>query len=194
MEDEAINKPNIFPKRRDPSIALIGFLVIGLAVLPFIAAFNDLITNLAINIKAYKLLSDIVVPQQIRWVVTILRLLGVEANATKEYIILPMGGKNFLVELIWNCIGWQSLVMFILSGFIVIKGGFTWLSKIKSMLVGIIGTVFVNTFRIVIVILLYRFIGGSVAQIFHDYAALLTNTAWLLYYWKFSYKYILEEK
>lgn len=192
MNEENPEKPVILAKRQDKLIPLISFLALALLALPFISAFNDFITGRVISLKAYRILSEVIVPTEIRWIVVILRLIGIEAKATSEYIILPMEGTNFLVELIWNCIGWQSLVMFIISSMIILKGGFSFVSKIKAVVLGIVGTVIVNILRIVAVIFLYKSVGGAAAAVFHDYGSLLVNTGWLLAFWWFSYRYILE--
>jgi exosortase/archaeosortase family protein len=187
-------KPKLLKPRKDPSYWVIGFLVISLALFPFVSAFNDLLTNWVIGLKAYSFMSDTVVPQQIKWVVAILNFAGIKAQATKEYIIIPSDDKNLLFELIWNCIGWQSFVMFILTSIIMLSGKFTLFSKIKAIILGIIGTILLNILRISVVITLFSFIGGGVALVFHDYGALITNTMWLIIFWIFVYKFILDEK
>lgn len=185
-------RPVVFSPKPDVMIWVIGFLVISLAILPFMAAFNDILTNWVISLKTYRWLTEIVVPQQIRWTVTILRVVGVEAQATSEYILVPINGKPMVFELIWNCIGWQSLVMFVLSAGVMLRGKYGWLPKVKAVSLGIVGTVFINTIRIAVVIWLFRFLGGGAAVIFHDYGALLINTSWLIVFWWFSYEFILE--
>lgn len=191
MKEDSPKRPQILRRREDPTSWIIGFLAISLMLFPFVSAFNDLLTNWIIGLKGYHLLTDIVVPQEIKWTVTILRFIGIEAVATKEYVLIPGSDKNLLFEIIWNCVGWQSIVMFILTAVIVLSGKFSVLSKLKSITLGVIGTMLVNILRIVLVICLYRFVGGPVALVFHDYGALITNTLWLIGFWLFSYSFLL---
>lgn len=193
MKEIIPNQPNILNRKENPSTWIIGFLVFSLTLFPFVTAFNDFLTNWMLNLKAYNILTDIIVPQQIKWVVVILRFIGIEAQATREYILIPSAEKNLLFELIWNCIGWQSFVMFILTALIMLSGKFMLFSKIKAIVLGVIGTVLVNILRIVFVIWLYSVVGGGFAVVFHDYGALITNTFWLICFWLFVYSFVLEE-
>jgi exosortase/archaeosortase family protein len=194
MNENNPEKPVVLGRRQDKLIPLISFLALALIALPFISAFNDFITGWVISLKAYRILSEVIVPTEIRWIVVILRLIGIEARATAEYIILPMEGTDFLVELIWNCIGWQSLVMFIISSMVILNREFGFISKLKAVILGLVGTVMVNILRIVFVIFLYKAVGGATATVFHDYGSLLVNTAWLLIFWWFCYRFVLEQR
>lgn len=193
MKENTLKRPQILRERQDLTNWIISFLVISLVLFPFISAFNDMLTNWVISLKAYGVLTEIIVPQEIKWTVTVLRLIGINAQATKEYILIPDSDKSLIFEIIWNCIGWQSLVMFILTSVIAFSGKFSVFSKIKAVTLGIIGTLLINIFRIVFVIWLYSVVGGGIALIFHDYGALVLNTFWLIFFWSFAYSYILEE-
>lgn len=173
---------------------LLIILVFSLSILPVIAAFNDSLTRFAINLKGYRIISNYIVPIEIRWVVVILRFLGVEASSASPYILLGQPGKDLLVELIWNCLGWQSLIVFIVTSFIGLSKTFTLISRSRALILGLLGTILVNILRITVIILLMSFLSHEVALVFHDYGALITNTAWLFFFWWFSYKFILEKR
>lgn len=171
---------------------LLVTLVIGLSVLPLASAFNDTLTRFVISIKGYRIISEYIVPLEVKWVVVLLRSLGIPAQAAGEYVFLPGSQRGQLVEIIWNCIGWQSLVVFLLTAAVMLRQRFTLFSKLKTLVVGIVGTVLVNLVRITLVILLWRMVSPTVGRVFHDYGALLTNTAWLIFFWRFSDTFVLE--
>jgi exosortase/archaeosortase family protein len=88
----------------------------------------------------------------------------------------------------------QSLIMFLVTLLVGFQQRFSWLSKVKTIVLGLIGTIFVNIFRIVMVIMMFLVFGRVIGLVIHDYAALLTNTLWFITFWWFSYAYILENK
>lgn len=193
MEVTRPDKPKILKPNEGPTSWIIGFLVINLILFPFVSAFNDFLTNWMISLKTYQFLSEFIVPLEIKWVVAILGGIGVEASATKEYIFIPTSEKKLLFEIVWNCVGWQSFVMFILTAVVSLTKKFTALSKLKAIFIGIVGTILINVLRITSVIWLYSFIGGGLALVFHDYGSLLINTIWLICFWMFIYSFVLEE-
>lgn len=181
------------PSRRVLTVVLL-FLVASLMVLPLVNLFNNVITQAALSLKAYRVVSHYIVPWEVTWVVVILRWLGIAASASGEYILVGEGGRQTMVEIIWNCVGWQSLLMLLITGIVGLRGGFTLFSKIKALSLGIVGTVIINIIRITLVIVFFQNVDYRLALMFHDYGALLSNTGWLLLFWWFSYAYILEDK
>lgn len=169
-------------------------LVVVLALLPLTTAFNDWLTRLLIAARGYRLVSEVIVPLEIKWVVVVLRALGVDALATSQYVLLAAEQRPVLVELIWNCVGWQSLVMFLITAVVGLSRSYTAVSRAKALLLGVLGTISVNVLRIVGIILLLQSLGQGVAIVFHDYGALLTNTVWLLVFWKFAEAFLLVAK
>ena len=63
------------------------------------ATFNDILTRVVINLRAYSLIRDYVVPFEVRMVAVILTLLGQDVGVTREYVVL---GKTepFVAEII----------------------------------------------------------------------------------------------
>src|SRR3989337_2786170 len=114
-----MNKPILKLHILSHTRSVFGWLIIllsfGLLSLPLITTFNDLLTSLFLHLKAYRIIAEVVVPAQVKWVVVILRFFGLEAQSAGEYIIIRKLGQDLMVELIWNCIGWQSLLMFIFT-------------------------------------------------------------------------------
>lgn len=173
---------------------LLIFLLFGFMLLPFVSAFNDGLTRLILSLKGYRVISEFIIPIEIKWVVVLLRSIGVDAYATHEYILIKQSQRGILVELIWNCVGWQSLIMFAITALVGIQSRFTFLSKVKAIILGLVGTIMINTIRVCIVILLFYYVNKSIGIVFHDYGALLTNSIWLFCFWRFVYSYVLEER
>jgi exosortase/archaeosortase family protein len=179
-------------------ITIFLILVLVLTLLPFMATFNDILTRIVINLKGYWFIRDVIVPFEVKMVGGILTLLGMQIAITKEYVILgnpSTGSGPFIAEIIWNCIGWQSLLFFILTSWVGLQGDrYTNTSKIKTLVIGLLGTFLVNILRIVVVILVAYGIGQSTAAIVHEYGSLLVSIGWLFFFWWFSYSFVLEER
>ena len=100
-----------------------------------------------------------------------------------------------LVEIAWNCIGWQSFLFFILTGWVALQGdSYTFKSKIKAWMIGFLGTFLINLIRITIVVLISVYLNQILAHIFHEYGSILFVILWLFFFWWFSFKFVLEEK
>lgn len=178
---------------RETFITIFLILVLVLTLLPFMATFNDILTRIVINLKGYWFIRDIIVPFEVKMVGGILILLGMQVSITKEYVILGQSNP-FIAEIIWNCIGWQSLLFFILTCWVGLQGDrYTNASKIKALFIGLLGTFLINILRIVVVILVAYYIGQLTGAIVHEYGSLLVSIVWLFFFWWFVYSFVLEE-
>lgn len=190
----------IAPKFRTISVSkntfvtLFLILVLVLIFMPFLATFNDILTRIVINLRGYWFIREVIVPFEVRMVAVILAAMGFDVAVTREYVILGQT-QPFLTEIVWNCIGWQSLLFFIITAFIGLQGDrYTNLSKLKAAIIGAFGTFLVNILRIVVVVLAAYFFGQFPATIIHDYGSLLAVILWLFGFWWFSYSFVLEEQ
>ena len=173
-----MNQPRLTPLRqvqfsfkRETFIYLFLLLVLVLVLMPLLNTFNDLLTRFIISLDAYKYIRDYVVPFEARLVGVLLLPFGFAPRIVGEY--LAIGRKEpFLIEIAWNCVGWQSLVFFLLTSAIVLQGNrYSMLSKVKALIIGLLGTFLVNILRITVVALLAYYFSQSVALTFHDYGA-----------------------
>ena len=189
-------------KQKQTFLYIFLIAVVVFMFFPFMNTFNDLLTRLVMRLDAYRIIQDVVIPWEVRMIGVILYPFGFKPAIMGEYLAIgggpstPFGRSGqFLIEIAWNCIGWQSLLFFILTGWVGFQGDrYTNLSKYKAWLIGLLGTFLVNLLRITIVVLLAYFFGQNVAIIFHDYGSTLTIIGWLFFFWWFSYSFILEEK
>ena len=186
------SKKFIFQKKTFIYIFLI--LVFVLMFMPFVTTFNDILTRVVMNLDAYKFIQNYVVPWEIRMVGVILYPFGFQPAVVGEYLAI---GKEqpFLIEIAWNCVGWQSLLFFVLTSWIGLQGDrYTNLSKVKAWLIGFLGTFLVNLGRIAFVVIIAFYFGQNVAIIFHDYGSTLAVLGWLFIYWWFSYSFVLASR
>ena len=169
-------------------------LVLVLMAMPFITTFNDVLTRIVMSLDAYRFIQNYIIPWKVRMVGVILYPFGFKPQIMGEY--LAIGEKNpFLIEIAWNCVGWQSLLFFLLTGWIGFQGDrYTNWSKVKAWIIGFLGTLLVNLLRIAVVALIAYYFGQNVAIYFHDYGSTLAVIGWLFVFWWFSYSFILETK
>lgn len=164
-------------------------------LLPFWTSFQDLLTRFVMQVGWYKQLQNIVVPYEIRVAVTVLTGLGLPVRAGNTYLEWSKaGGGNEVIYIIWNCVGWQTLVLLAITFITGFSGKHTILSKIEALVIGLLGTYLVNITRIVLVIIVYFLGGRPVGSVFHDYFSGTLTFIWLLFFWWFVYSYVLEEK
>lgn len=179
---------------KDTFITLFLILVLLLMFFPLLATFNDILTRIVINLRGYWFIREVIVPFEVRLVAVILSAMGFSVSVTREYVVL---GKTepFIAEIVWNCIGWQSLLFFIITAYIGLQGErYSGISKIKALILGFLGTFWINILRIVVVVLAAYYLGQNFALVVHDYGSILAVIAWLFVFWWFTYSFVLEEK
>lgn len=169
------------------------FLAAILLILPFITTFNEFLTSVVMKIKLYRLIQDFIVPSQVKMITVILRLLGIEAYPG---LVTVSFGKAIgqVVEISWNCIGWQSVILLLISLFTGLQGPYKIYSKFQTVVIGFLGTFLVNLIRVTLVILVTYYFGRLPGMIFHDYFSTIMIIAWLFFFWWFSFSFVLERK
>ena len=192
MEEIRTNK---FSVSRDTFVTLFLILVLLLMFFPSMATFNDILTRVVINLRGYWFIREVIVPFEVRLTAVILAALGVEVAVTREYVVLSGSSQPFIAEIVWNCIGWQSLLFFGITAFIGLQGDrYSNLSKLKALIIGALGTFWINIFRILLVIFVAYNFGQLTATIVHEYVSLLAVILWLFFFWWLSYSFVLEER
>lgn len=170
-------------------------LVFVLMALPFWSVFQDILTRAVINIKWYKYIQEYIVPYQLKVVGVLLSNLGIPARVGKTYFEIPIsGGGSSLVYLIWNCVGWQTFVLFWVTLITGLSGKFTLTSKVETLIIGILGTYVVNIFRLVMVVAVYSLFRKSFGLVFHDYFSNIFTIFWIFGFWWFASNFVLERK
>lgn len=173
---------------------MLMWLGLGLAVMPFMAVANDGLTRLVMRMDFYRVIQNVIVPTEVRLVGVLLYPLGLRPVVVGEYLAIGAEEK-LLVEIAWNCVGWQSLVFFGVTGWMGMQAGkYSLWSKLKVWLIGGLGTVLVNLARMALVVAAAYYVGQNAAMVLHDYGSLILNAGWLGGLWWFSYRFVLEEK
>lgn len=171
---------------------LFFILIIALMVLPFVTTFNEFLTRIVEDTSLYKLIQSFIVPYEVKLVKTILSVVGIDT--LPGAVSFVKNGDIQKVNITWNCIGWQSFVILLIS----LKSGFSdkfgALNKIEILLIGVLGTFLMNLVRISLVIIILYLFGKFPAIIFHDYGSIILTIAWLFFFWWFTYAYVLEER
>lgn len=176
-------------KRLFNSIFLL--LTISLVVLPFLVTFNEVLTKFVEKFHLYRLIQAYIVPIQVQLVGVVVGLFNISYTPYGNGFIV---GDTYL-KVTWNCIGWQSLLLFIGSLFVALKGtSFTTLSKLKAIVIGLLGIFWVNIFRMSFIVLLANISMPVFRIVFHDYLAAIVTIIYLFAFWSFAHGYILEGK
>lgn len=121
------------PTQKQTFLYVFLILVFVLMFMPFITTFNDILTRAVMQLDFYRFIQNFIVPWEVRMVGVILWPLGFQPSVVGEYLAI---GKQdpFLIEIAWNCIGWQSLLFFLLTSWVGLQGDkYTNLSKAKSL-------------------------------------------------------------
>src|SRR5438552_17748206 len=99
-------------QRDDVNLTLIALTCALLMVLPLVTTFDELLTTWAMQLGANNPLQAIV-PAEARMVVSLLGVVGVHAAASGSHIVVwDTSGSMHTLFISWNCIGWQSLILF----------------------------------------------------------------------------------
>lgn len=166
-------------------------LTFFIMVFPLIMSFNDALTRLMQKIAVYTVLQEHLVPLEVKVVGFVVRIFGVRYTPLYDGMIV----NTYEIKMLWSCLGWQSLLLFGGSLIVGLWGGkCTLSSKLQTVLLGIFGIFWVNILRISFTILLFVYANPVFEFVFHDILAAFVTIVYLLAFWWFSYKYVLEEK
>ncbi len=166
-------------------------LVILLMTLPFLVTFDELLTRIVERIGAYMFIQKLIVPYEIRLVSVIIALFGIHFQAYENGMLI----HGVFLEMTWNCIGWQSIFMLGISLVVGLRSGsYTKFSVLKTILLGILGTFWVNLIRLSFIVLLFSYARPLYAIVYHNYLAALVIVLWLFVYWWFAYSFVLDVK
>lgn len=185
----------VFSQSKRTLTGVIFLAVLVLMILPFWTSFQDLLTRFVMQIGWYRALQNWIVPYELRVIATLLTLMGFPIRAGQAYIEwTKASGGNEVIYLVWNCVGWQTLVLLGISLITGLSGKHSKISKLETLTIGILGTYLINIFRLVLVVAVYFVVGRPFGIIFHDYFSNLLTLGWLFLFWWFSYSFILEPK
>jgi exosortase/archaeosortase family protein len=179
-------------EREHLNLTLIALTCALLMVLPLVTTFDSLLTTWVMQLGANTALQGIV-PVEARMVVALLALAGVHAAASGSYMVVWDGaGAMHTLYISWNCIGWQSLILFGVSLVSGLRGGSSIAARIQVVVIGIAGTMLLNLLRVAAVAAIAAWFGVTPAILFHDYGGTLLVIAFLFGFWIFAQRWILD--
>jgi len=165
-----------------------------LLALPFVTTYNDFLTEGAIRLGVAGPLQA-VGPVEARMVVTLLRLIGVHAGASgSDLVVWDFTGRPTNLFISWNCIGWQSLILFGVSLISGLRGGHTLESRAQVLCIGLAGTMLLNLLRVAAVAVIAATVGVGPAILFHDYGGTILFVGFLFAFWTFAQRWILPSQ
>jgi len=178
-------------RRDNVNLTLIAIACALLMVLPLVTTFDELLTAWAMSLGANNPLQAIV-PAESRMVVGILGVIGVHAAASGSHLVVwDTAGSMHTLFISWNCIGWQSLVLFGISLLTGLRGGHSLEARAQVVVIGLAGTMLLNLVRVSLVAVVAATIGVGPAVFFHDYGGTVLFLAFLFAFWAFAQRWIL---
>jgi exosortase/archaeosortase family protein len=178
-------------------LLLVGLSLI-LMVLPLMAAVSSFLTDFLNQANWYRPIQKYVVPWEAKLVAAALYPLGIKTRITvgptRFAFYMIKKDRIMPVDLAWNCLGWQSLLLLVVSLVAGLRGKFTNISRLECITFGFFGTLLVNIFRMSLIAAGIYYINEIFALVVHDYVAALMAIVWLFFFWYFSYAFILEER
>ena len=181
-------------ERDNVNLTLIALTCGLLMVLPLVTTFDELLTAWAMQLGASNPLQD-VVPVESRMVVSLLGLVGVKAAASGSHLaVWDTSGSMHTLFISWNCIGWQSLVLFAVSLITGLRGDQSPESRIQVVCIGVAGTMLLNLVRVSLVALIAATAGVTPAILFHDYGGTIMFVGFLFAFWALAQRWILEPR
>lgn len=167
-------------------------LVFMLMAFPLVTTFNEILTRALERSGGYTYIAKYIVPFYTRSAAWTLGLVGVETRPTANYLFVQRGdGETAGMYFSWNCLGWQSGVLLVLTLMVGLTGKNGWEQKTETVLLGAAGTFLVNLLRIIVVVGVSYWWGELPARIVHDFGGTILTVGWFGVFWWFSYKFIL---
>lgn len=159
-------------------------------VMPFITTFNEFLTRIVQAIHLDGVIQRSIVPTEAKLIGIVLSPFGLDVIANPK----GLTANGFSVTISWNCIGWQSLILLLITFAAGLQGGYTRGSKLEVVALGLLGTFWLNILRLSLIVMVAVWFGQVPAVIFHDYFSTAIVIGWFFVLWWFSYRFILTAK
>ena len=179
---------------RDTYQLILLLSAVTLLLLPFITTFNEFMTAMVMTMHLDGVLREWIVPAEARMVAVLLSPLGVDVSVSSTSIYIGGGDFPLPVFISWNCVGWQSLILFALTVKTGLEGRYTRASQLRALSLGLLGIVWINLLRIAGIALVAYYFGRLPAVLAHDYGGTVMTIVWLALFWYFAINYVLESK
>ena len=179
---------------RDTYQLILLLSAVTLLLLPFITTFNEFMTAMVMTMHLDGVLREWIVPAEARMVAVLLSPLGVDVSVSSTSIYIGGGDFPLPVFISWNCVGWQSLILFALTVKTGLGGRYTLASQLRALSLGLLGIIWINLLRIAGIAMVAYYFGRLPAVLAHDYGGTIMTIVWLALFWYFAINYVLEPK
>ena len=179
---------------RDTYQLILLLSAVTLLLLPFITTFNEFMTAMVMAMHLDGVLREWIVPAEARMVAVMLAPLGVDVSVSSTSVYIGGGDFPLPVFISWNCVGWQSLILFALTVKTGLEGRYTRASQLRALSLGLLGIIWINLLRIAGIALVAYYFGRLPAVLAHDYGGTVMTIVWLALFWYFAINYVLEPK
>lgn len=179
---------------RDTYQLILLLSAVTLLLLPFITTFNEFMTAMVMQMHLDGVLREWIVPAEARMVAVLLSPLGVDVSVSSTSIYIGGGDFPLPVFISWNCVGWQSLILFALTVKTGLGGRYTLASQLRALSLGLLGIIWINLLRIAGIAMVAYYFGRLPAVLAHDYGGTVMTIVWLALFWYFAINYVLEPK
>jgi exosortase/archaeosortase family protein len=176
--------------RRVDTTLLAGAAVL-LLLLPAVNSVDDLLAAWLASTGLDRLVA-IAAPLEARLAAGLLDLAGISAGVSGPDIsVRDSAGHVTRLWVAWNCVGWQSFALLLISLVAGLQGRESWDVRLQVVLLGFLGTLTVNLLRIATVGVLAAWVGQLPAVLFHDYGGTLLVVGWLFAFWGLANRWLL---
>jgi len=179
-----------YDDRQRTVMVLVAAAAVLLLILPLVVTFNEAITAAVQAIGGDRVLADWVVPSESRVAAALLMVLGIPVAVGPGTLVLGSGDFPTVLRISWNCVGWQSVILFGLSCVTALQGHAKGM-KIVVAGFGFSGLLLMNVVRIAVVGAVAWWAGEVPAIVVHDYGTVLFSIAYLLGFWILAYSTVL---
>lgn len=179
---------------RDTYQLILLLSAVTLLLLPFITTFNEFMTAMVMTMHLDGVLREWIVPAEARMVAVLLSPLGVDVSVSSTTVYIGGGDFPLPVFISWNCVGWQSLILFALTVKTGLGGRYTLASQLRALSLGLLGIIWINLLRIAGIAMVAYYFGRLPAVLAHDYGGTVMTIVWLALFWYFAINYVLEPK
>ncbi len=170
---------------------LIVVAAVTFIILPFVTTFNEFLTKIVESLHFVAVIQGVAAPFMVRVVAVILQTVRIPTSIEGSFLYLGGRWMPLRIYINWNCIGWQSFVLFAFTLLTGLQGPYTRRSKLLTVLLGLEGTFLINIIRILIPTILAYHSGYIPAIVFHDYLGTLLTLLWMGFFWNYAFGSVL---
>lgn len=176
-----------------PLAAVLAAGGVALLFVPFASTFGELLTQLALATDLDAALGRWIAPAE-GWLARgLLALFGLPSASAGSLLIVGEGARAVPLYIAWNCVGWQTGVLFALSLVTGLQGSWPARSRLEVVVLGLFGIVILNVLRVAIIAVVAHAFGPVPAILVHDYGSILATVAYLVLFWVFAYGVVLRQ-